>query len=197
MNDITKRSDRDLLVELIGERNTTVLYNNTLRPLFCAEESAPAYAKNGHRSAHRKLMIARELVTRCLAEELPERDLLTSPAICRAFLQARLSLLGREAFACVFLDTRHHLIHFEILFLGSIDSATVHPREIVKTALRHNASAIILAHNHPSGVAEPSSADHAITRRVVDALALVDVRVLDHVVVGATDTVSMAEKGLM
>lgn len=88
----------------------------------------------------------------------------------------------------------HDLIHFEIMFLGTIDSATIHPREVVKTALRHNASAVILAHNHPSGVAEPSSADQAITRRIVDALALVDVRVLDHVVVGATETVSLSRK---
>ena len=197
MDDITKRSDRDLLVELIGERNTTVLYNNTLRPLFCAEESAPTYAKIGHGRAHRKLMVARELVTRCLAEELPERDALTSPGLVRTYLQARLAPHGRELFACIFLDTRHYIIHFEILFLGTIDSATIHPREVVKTALRHNASAVILAHNHPSGNAEPSSADQAITRRIVDALALVDVRVLDHVVVGATETVSLAERGLM
>lgn len=91
MNDITKRSDRDLLVELIGERNTTVLYKNKLRPLFCAEESAPVYAKSGHGRAHRKLMVARELVTRCLAEELPERDALTSPGLVRTYLQAHLS----------------------------------------------------------------------------------------------------------
>ena len=197
MDDITKRSDRDLLVELIGERNTTVLYNNTLRPLFCAEESAPAYANIGHGRAHRKLMVARELVTRCLAEELPDRDALTSPGLVRTYLQARLAPLGREVFACIFLDTRHFIIHLEIMFQGTIDSATVHPREIVKTALRHNASAVILAHNHPSGVAEPSAADQAITRRVVDALALVDVRVLDHFVVGATEIVGLAERGLM
>ncbi len=197
MDDITRRSDRDLLVELIGERNTTVLYNNTLRPLFCAEESAPVYAKRGHGRAHRKLMVARELVTRCLAEELPERDALTNPGMVRTYLQAHLSPFGREVFVCIFLDTRHYIIHFEIMFLGTIDSATIHPREIVKTALRHNASAVILAHNHPSGVAEPSAADQAITRRIVDALALVDVRVLDHVVVGATEIVSLAERGLM
>lgn len=197
MDDITKRSDRDLLVELIGERNTTVLYNNALRPLFCAEESAPVYVNSVHGRAHRKLMVARELVTRCLAEELPERDVLTSPGLVRTYLQAHLSPFGREMFACIFLDTRHHVIRFEILFQGTIDSATIHPREIVKTALRHNASAVILAHNHPSGIAEPSSADQAITRRIVDALALVDVRVLDHVVVGATETVSLAERGLM
>ena len=197
MDDITRRSDRDLLAELIGERNTIVLYKNTLRPLFCAEASAPEYAKPGHQRARRKLMAARELVTRYLAEELPERDVLTNPGMVRTYLRAHFASFGREAFACIFLDTRHYVIHFETMFLGSLDSATVHPREVVKTALRYNAGAVILAHNHPSGVADPSAADQAITRRIVDALALVDIRVLDHVVVGATETVSLAERGLM
>jgi len=197
VDDIAKRSDRDLLVELIGERNTTVLYTNTLRPLFCAEDSAPSYSKSGHGRAHRKLMVARELVTRCLAEELPTRDVMTSPERVRTYLQALFAPLSREVFACIFLNTRHYIVHFEILFQGSLDSTTVHPREVVKTALRHNAGAVIFAHNHPSGIAEPSSADQAMTRRLIDALALVDVRVLDHVVVGARETVSLAERGLM
>ena len=96
MDDITRRSACDLLVELIGERNTTVLYNNTLRPFFCAEESAPAYANSGNGRAHRKLMVARELVTRCLAEERPARDVLTSPGLVRTYLQAHLSPFGWE-----------------------------------------------------------------------------------------------------
>ncbi len=103
----------------------------------------------------------------------------------------------REVFACLYLDTRHRVIAFRELFQGTIDSATVHPREVARSCLELNASAVILAHNHPSGVAEPSAADNAITRRVVEALRLIDVRVLDHLVVGEEEVVSMAARGLM
>jgi len=100
-------------------------------------------------------------------------------------------------FACLFLDNRHRVIDFEELFRGTIDGASVHPREVVRRALHHNAAAIILAHNHPSGVAEPSRADVQLTRRLVDSLTLVDVRVLDHVVIGDGGGVSFAERGLI
>ena len=103
----------------------------------------------------------------------------------------------REVFACLFLDNRHRVIAFEELFFGSIDSAAVHPREVVKAALRHNAAALIFAHNHPSGVAEPSRADELLTRRLKEALALVDIRVLDHLVVGDGEPLSLAERGLI
>lgn len=103
----------------------------------------------------------------------------------------------REVFTALFLDTRHRLLAAETMFLGTIDSATVHPREVVKRALELNAAAVIFTHNHPSGSPEPSSADQVITRRLVEACKLVDVRVLDHIVVGGADTVSMAERGLM
>lgn len=122
---------------------------------------------------------------------------LTNPLLAQDFLRLKLSPLEHEAFSCLFLDTRHRVLEFVILFRGSIDSATVHPREVVKEALKRNAAAVILAHNHPSGVAEPSAADSVITRRIVDALALVDVRVIDHIVVGAKDTASLATLGLM
>ena len=102
-----------------------------------------------------------------------------------------------EAFGCLFLDNRHRLIAFEILFHGTVDGASVHPREVVKRALEHNSAAVIFAHNHPSGVAEPSQADELITRRLRDALALVDIRVLDHVIVGLERCVSFAERGLL
>lgn len=124
-------------------------------------------------------------------------ETLTDPGMSRDFLRLRLAPLEHEVFACVFLDTRHRVIKFEILFRGTIDAATVHPREVMKTALSLNAAAIIFSHNHPSGVAEPSLADRALTRRLTDALALVDIRVLDHIVVAAGDTVSFAERGLL
>lgn len=121
---------------------------------------------------------------------------LTSPEETKSFLQLRLGHLEHEVFACLFLDNRHRVIAFEELFRGTIDGASVHPREVVKTALRHNAAAVIFCHNHPSGVSEPSQADQRITLRLKEALGMVDVRTLDHVVVGA-DTCSFAERGLM
>lgn len=122
---------------------------------------------------------------------------LTSPGAARDFLRLKLSALEHEVFSCLFLDTRHRVIEFSILFRGTIDAANVYPREVVKEALRLNAAAVIFSHNHPSGVAEPSAADRAITRRLIDALALVEVRVLDHIVVGTGGTVSFAETGLL
>ena len=122
---------------------------------------------------------------------------LTTPAAARDFLRLKLSPLEHEVFACLFLDTRHRVLEFSILFRGTIDSSHVYPREVVKEALRLNAAAVIFCHNHPSGVAEPSAADQAITRRLIDALTLVDIRVLDHLVVGTTSTASLAELGLL
>ena len=122
---------------------------------------------------------------------------LTSPATARDFLRLKLSPLEHEAFACLFLDTRHRVLEFSILFRGTIDSSHVYPREVVKEALRLNAAAVIFCQNYPSGVAEPSAVDQAITQRLADALKLIDVRVLDHIVVGTTSTASLAELGLM
>ena len=120
---------------------------------------------------------------------------LGSPSDTRDFLTVQLADLEHEVFAVVFLDNRHRVIAFKKMFRGTIDGASVHPREVVKAALRLNAAAVILAHNHPSGVAEPSTADRALTRRLNDALMCVDVRVLDHFVVGGTELVSFAERG--
>ena len=122
---------------------------------------------------------------------------LESPAAAGDYLLARMKALPNEVFACLYLDARHRVVGFRELFSGSIDSASVHPREIVRSCLETNAAAVILAHNHPSGVAEPSAADGAITRRVSDALGLIDVRVLDHLVVGESAIVSMAARGLL
>ena len=122
---------------------------------------------------------------------------LTSPEDTRRFLRLKLAEREAEVFCVLFLTNRHRVIAFEEMFRGTIDGATVHPREVVKQALRLNAAAVILAHNHPSGVAEPSRADEAITRRLRDALALVDVRVLDHLIVGGIEITSLAERGLL
>src|SRR5690606_11418433 len=119
-----------------------------------------------------------------------------SPADVKAYLCGKLSGLDHEVFAALFLGTRHRLIEYAEMFRGTIDGASVHPREVVKEALRFNAAAVIFAHPHPSGNPEPSQADRAITRQLKDALALVEVRTLDHIVVGGNDTVSFAERGL-
>lgn len=138
-----------------------------------------------------------ELGRRYLAATLDRQDILTSPTDTRDFLRARLRSYPHEVFACLFLDNRHRVISFDEMFTGTIDSASVHPREVVRRALKHNAAAVILAHNHPSGVAEPSHSDQALTRRLTDALALIDVRVLDHLIVGDGEAVSFAERGLL
>jgi DNA repair protein RadC len=120
-----------------------------------------------------------------------------SPKASRDFLMMKLADREHEVFTLIYLDNRHRLIAYQELFRGTIDGASVHPREVVKEALKHNAAAVILAHNHPSGVAEPSKADELITNRLKDALALVDIRVLDHLIVAGSDVISFAERGLL
>lgn len=124
-------------------------------------------------------------------------DCFTSPEHVRDFLRLKLEPLEAEQFCILFLDNRHRVIEFVPMFNGTIDGASVHPREVVKAALKYNASAVILAHNHPSGIAEPSEADKALTGRLKDALGLVDVRVLDHFIVGVGEITSLSERGLM
>jgi DNA repair protein RadC len=121
---------------------------------------------------------------------------LTSPQASKDFVKLQLATYEHEVFACLFLDNRNRVITFEEMFRGTIDGASVYPREVVKACLSHNAAAVILAHNHPSGIAEPSQADIAITERLRKALALIDVRVLDHLIVGE-DVTSFAERGLL
>jgi DNA repair protein RadC len=144
-----------------------------------------------------ELQAAAEIARRQLTESLRVGPSLSSPRATREFLSAKLRDLEHEVFCCLYLDKRHRLIHFEELFRGTIDGASVHPREIVKIALQRNSAAIIVAHNHPSGVAEPSQADELITQRVKEALALVDIRLLDHIIVGDGSCVSLAERGLV
>lgn len=144
-----------------------------------------------------RLVAALELARRCLGEELYTRTALVSPRDSASFLKAQLAHKPYEVFACLFLDNRHRVLAFEELFRGTLDGASVHPREVVRASLKHNAAAVILAHNHPSGIAEPSAADRNITRQLRDALQLVGVRVLDHLVVGAGEPTSMAARGLI
>ncbi len=144
-----------------------------------------------------QLQAVMEMARRHLYEELKRGDALTSPGAVRQYLKSRLLALPHEVFACLFLDNQHRVIAFEELFRGTLDSASVYPREVMKRALAHNAAALILTHNHPSGVAEPSQADLHLTRRLREALGLVDIRVLDHLVIGDGEPVSLAERGLI
>lgn len=144
-----------------------------------------------------QLQAVLEMGRRHLWERLQRGDTLGSPDETRRFLLARLRDYPHEVFACLLLDNRHRVIAFEEMFRGTIDAASVYPREVVKLALARNAAALIIAHNHPSGVAEPSRSDELLTKRLKDALALVDIRLLDHFVVGDGETVSFAERGLL
>jgi DNA repair protein RadC len=143
------------------------------------------------------LQASLELARRHYAELMQIGPALANPRATREFLRSRLRDLDHELFCCLFLDNRHRVISFDEVFRGTIDGASVHPRDVVKLALSRNAAAVILAHNHPSGIAEPSQADELITGRLREALALVDIRVLDHIVVGDAACVSFAERGLL
>jgi DNA repair protein RadC len=138
-----------------------------------------------------------ELARRALSEEMKTRDSLTSPAAVRGFLRLSMQDLGHECFFCVFLDAQNRVIAAEELFRGTLTQTSVYPREVVKHSLRHIAAAVILAHNHPSGVAEPSVQDQALTRTLAEALGLVDIKVLDHFIVAPGACLSFAERGLL
>jgi DNA repair protein RadC len=132
-----------------------------------------------------------------LAERHQRGEPLTSPESTKDFLRLRLADQPNEVFGCIFVDNRHRIIDVEDLFFGTIDGASVHPRVIVQKVLLRNAAAILAYHNHPSGVAEPSQADLRITQRIKEAVALVDVRLLDHLVVSVGECTSLAERGLL
>ncbi len=168
-----------------------------LRALLEADQQSFSARPGLGDAKYAQLQAALEMARRHFWEELSRGPALTSPADTRRFLTAQLRGYGHEVFGCLFLDNRHRVINFEELFRGTIDAASVYPREVVKRALALNAAAVILAHNHPSGVTEPSPADEALTRQLREALRLVDVRLLDHFVVGDGLAVSLAERGLM
>jgi len=134
---------------------------------------------------------------RQLAERLRRDSALESPQAVRDYLKSLLRHEPHEVFGCLFLDSKHRMLAFEILFRGSIDSASVYPRQVVKRALAHNAAAVIFCHNHPSGITEPSQADRTLTKRLTQALDLIEVRVLDHFIIGDGQPLSMVEHGWM
>jgi DNA repair protein RadC len=206
-NEVTHASDVELLAAVIGNRKTaekllkqaggslftlmhTIPQENG--DLFCAQGSS-AYAID----PITKLQAARELASRAILEDLGRRDALSSPQAVRDFLKHRLAGIPHEVFVAILLDAQNRVLSVENLFRGTLTQTSVFPREIVKLALRFNAAAIIFAHNHPSGIAEPSRADEALTQTLKHTLALVDVKVLDHFIVGGTACMSFAERGLI
>lgn len=166
-----------------------------LRGLLRASEAEFCEAPGLGRAKYAQLQAVLAMSERHLAEALRQGEALTSSSSAARYLSARLRDRQRETFALLLLDTQHRVLAYEELFEGTLDSASVHPREVVKCVLRHNAAALILAHNHPSGVSEPSVADRRITERLQEAMALIDVRVLDHLVVGEGQPLSFAERG--
>jgi len=185
---VAGRSAVDLARQLLGEFGG-------LRALLEADLASFSSHLGLGPAKYSQLQAVLEMGRRHLAEGLRRDSALESPQQVRDYLKARLRHEPHEIFGCLFLDTRHRVLAFEALFHGTIDGASVYPRQVVKRALTHNAAAVILTHNHPSGVAEPSQADRLLTGRLKEALGLVDVRVLDHFIVGEGEPLSMAEYG--
>lgn len=179
-------SDTELLKLLLGQEGQRLLRQHGSLHAACKAATADT-----------RLAAVLELARRHYAAAMLAGQPLGGPAETRRFLQAQLRDRPYEVFCTVFLDSQHRVIAFEELFRGTLHGAAVHPREVVRQAMAHNAAALILAHNHPSGVAEPSRADELITLRLRDALALLDIRVLDHLIVAGPETLSLAERGLL
>jgi DNA repair protein RadC len=169
----------------------------SLRALLKAPRADFCAAKGLGDAKYAQLQAVLEIARRHLAENLAQRAALNDPQAARDFLIAQLRDLDHEAFAALFLDTQHRVLAFEILARGTLNSASVYPREVVKSALRQQAAAVIFAHNHPSGIGEPSGADRTLTQRLREALNLIDIRVLDHFIIGEGPPVSFAERGLL
>jgi DNA repair protein RadC len=205
--ELSHATDLDLLTVLIGDRRKATklfakakfslfgLLHSTVGEngdLFCAEGKT-AYGDE----PVIKLQAAVELAARTLGEELQKRSALTSPQAVRDYLRLKLAGLPHEVFVCIHLDAQHRVIAIEEMFRGTLTQTSVYPREVVKAVLRANSAAVIFAHNHPSGLAQPSQSDELLTRNLRGALSLVEVKVLDHFIVAGTQALSFAERGLL
>ena len=205
--EVKQASDVELLTAILGNKVTAEVLlrkaggslfallqglGNQNGDLFCAEGTS-SYS----RDPVMKLQAACEIAARAITEQLKGRDCLSSPSAVRDLLKLKLAGLPHEVFVCIQLDAQHRVIAIEELFRGTLTQTSVYPREVVKAALRANAAAVIFAHNHPSGVAQPSQADELLTRNLREALSLVDVKVLDHFIVAGTSCLSFAERGLL
>lgn len=187
---VVGKSAVELARELIGRFGG-------LAGLLAASHATLCETKGLGKAKAAQLAAVLEMARRCLGEQLHAGAALNSPSTVREYLSLALGAREHEVFAALFLDAQHRVIAVEELFRGTLAQTSVYPREVVKAALRHNAAALILAHNHPSGVAQPSQADELLTRSLSEALALVDVKVLDHFIVAGNQTLSFAERGLL
>ncbi len=187
---VTGKSAVDLARELISTFGT-------LNGLFAASPEALMAVHGMGEAKYVQLQAVLEMAKRALSEEIKRTDSLNSPQAVRDYLKMTLARLPHEVFIAVFLTVQHRVIAVEELFRGSLTQTSVYPREIVKRALAHNAGSVIFAHNHPSGDATPSQADQTLTKVLAEALALIDVHVIDHFIVAAGSTVSFAEHGLI
>ncbi|MBM7038290.1 RadC family protein [Vibrio ulleungensis] len=198
-------SDSELLALLLGTgtRGVDVLQlaqqiieqHGSLRNLLSAPKAQFCQTKGLGEATYAQLHAVAELMRRQLSETLTRGDALCSPEQSKLFLMSILRGREREAFYVLYLDNQNRMISYEMLFEGTLDSASVYPREVVSRALECSAASILVAHNHPSGLAEPSQADRRITERLINALRLVDIRLLDHFVIGDGEVVSFAERG--
>ncbi len=170
--------------------------NGGLSSLLGADEKQFCESKGVGQAKFVQLQAVVEMSRRHLEEKIKRGNAMQNVEDVKHYLQSRLQQYPFEVFACLFLDNKHRVIEYEELFRGTIDQASVHPREVVRRVLHHNAAAIVLAHNHPSGVSEPSQSDNMITQKLKDALQMIDVRLLDHFIIG-DETVSYAERGLL
>ena len=168
-----------------------------LNQLFSADLNGLKQSFGVNQVFYCRLQASMELSSRCLQESLSREITIDNPATTRHFLQTKLRNLNHEVFAVLFLDNAHRLIEYEVLFEGTINGASVYPRRVLERSMKNHAAAVILAHNHPSGISEPSQADQQITQTLVKTLSLVDIRVLDHIIIGANTTTSLAERGLI
>ena len=204
--EVSHATDLDLLTVLFGDRRKATKlfakahfslfallhdFPHQNGDLFCAEDS------NLYSCEQLRLQAAVELAARTLTEQLQSRQALTSPGAVRDLLRLKLAGLPHEVFICIHLDAQHRVIEVEEMFRGTLTQTSVYPREVVKAALKANAAAVIFAHNHPSGVAQPSQADELLTRNLREALSLVEIKVLDHFIVAGTQALSFAERGLL
>ena len=184
---VGRRSDADLLGDLIGVQESRQHYRGSLQPFFA----------DGDTRAHIKCAVARELVRRWLGEELRRVAVFAQPSAVTDYLKVHFAGREYESFVVLYLDAQNCLIEVEELFRGTLTQTSVYPREVVKSALRFNAAAVMFAHNHPSGSVTPSRADEHLTQTLKTALSLVEVRVLDHLVIAGNTSLSFAERGLI
>lgn len=183
-----RASNAELLAHLIGTSECQRLYSGSLKPFFGVDQGGDVPPQ---------CLAARELVKRWLAEELEQRPAFSTPDAVKDYLKLHFAGREYESFVVLYLDSQNCLIAIEELFRGTLTQTSVYPREVVKSALRFNAASVMFSHNHPSGALQPSRADESLTLTLKTALALVDIRVLDHLIIAGNSALSFAEKGLL